>query len=179
MAHKIREYVGAIYGEPPLTDVVEIDETYVGGRTKGRKKDGITGSSTKGGKSIVFGILERDGEIFTKVVPTAGRKDLIPEILRHVPKGPRIMSDEWYPYKILTALGYRHEMIEHGRKEYARGDVNVNTFESFWSMLKRSIRGTHIHVSRKHLQKYLGEFEYRHNLRKKPDQMFVRLLASL
>ena len=179
MAHKIREYMGAIDGEPPLTDVVEIDEAYVGGRTKGRKKDGITGRSTKGGKSIVFGILERDGEVFTKVVPTAGRKDLIPEILRHVPKGARIMSDEWPVYKILTALGYKHEVVEHGRKEYARGDVHVNTLEAFWSMLKRSIRGTHIHVSRKHLQKYLGEFEYRYNLRKKPDQMFARLLASL
>lgn len=179
MAHKIREYMGAIDGEPPLTDVVEVDEAYVGGRTKGRKKDGITGRSTKGGKSIVFGILERDGELFTKVVPTAGRKDLIPEILAQVPKGARIMSDEWPVYKILTALGYKHEVVEHGRKEYARGHVHVNTLESFWAMLKRSIRGTHIHVSRKHLQKYLGEFEFRYNLRKKPDQMFARLLASL
>jgi transposase-like protein len=80
---------------------------------------------------------------------------------------------------VLTSLGYRHETVDHGAKEYARGDVHVNTLESFWAILKRSIRGTHIHVSPKHLPKYLGEFEFRYNLRKRPDQMFARLLASL
>ncbi len=64
-------------------------------------------------------------------------------------------------------------------KEYARGDVHVNTLESFWAILKRSIRGTHIHVSGKHLPKYLGEFEFRYNRRKRPETMFAELLASL
>jgi len=66
-----------------------------------------------------------------------------------------------------------------GAKNWANGDTHVNTLEAFWSMLKRSIRGTHIHVSPKHLSKYLGEFEYRYNRRKRPQTMFADLLASL
>jgi len=173
MTHKIRVYMGSIDGEPPLTDHVEIDETYIGGKRSGKRGRGAAG------KTVVFGILERDGELYTKVVPDASRKSLIPEIMRQVPKGTRISSDEWKPYHVLSALGYDHRMVDHGRKQWARGDTHVNTLEAFWSMLKRSIRGTHIHVSRQHLPKYLGEFEYRYNLRKTPGQMFPRLLANL
>ena len=173
MAHKIWVYMGVIDGEPPLTGHVEVDETYVGGRRPGKRGRGAAG------KSVVFGIIERDGELYTSVVPDASRKSLIPKIVRQVPKGTRISSDEWLPYRVLSSLGYRHETVDHGAKEYARGDVHVNTLEAFWSMLKLSIRGTHIHVSTKHLPKYLGEFEYRYNLRKQPELMFDRLLASL
>ena len=179
MAHKIREYMGDVDGEPPLTGTVEVDETYIGGRQKGVKKKGITGRSTKGNKTAVFGMLERDGELYTAVVPSASRKSLIPEITRQIVPGTRIVSDEWPPYKVLSALGYDHETVDHSAKEYARGDVHVNGLEAFWSMLKRSIRGTHIHVSPKHLPKYLGEFEFRYNRRKRPETMFADLLASL
>lgn len=177
MAHKIREYMGAIDDQPPLTGHVEVDETYIGGKVKGGKKKGITGRGAN--KTVVMGILERGGELFTKVVPNASTRSLIPSILENVPRGTRISSDEWHPYKVLKSLGYDHRTVEHGAKQYANGDTHVNTLESFWSILKRSIKGTHVHVSRQHLQKYLGEFEYRYNLRKAADQMFVRLLASL
>ncbi|MDP6516765.1 MAG: IS1595 family transposase [Alphaproteobacteria bacterium] len=174
MAHKIREYMGTVDGEPPLTGHVEVDETYVGGKRPGKRGRGAAG------KSVVFGILERaGGEVFTKVVPDASRKSLVPEITRQVPKGTRISSDEWAPYRVLSALGYEHSVVDHGAKQWAQGDTHVNTLEAFWSMLKRSIRGTHIHVSRQHLPKYLGEFEFRYNLRKRPEQMFSRLLANL
>ena len=175
MGHEIRKYMGDVDGIPPMTDHVEVDEAYIGG--KRRKVKGFTGRGAKG-KTVVFGILERDGELFTKVVPSASRRSLIPPILENVPKGTRISSDEWSPYRVLSSLGYIHETVDHGAKEYARGDVHVNTLESFWGILKRSIRGTHIHVSRKHLPKYLGEFEYRYNMRKTPEIMFDRLLAS-
>ena len=168
--------MGAVDGDPPLTGHVEIDETYVGGRRP--KIKGFTGRGAKG-KTVVMGILERDGEVFTKVVPTASRKSLIPPIVERLKPGTRISTDEWGPYRILSSLGYIHDTVDHASKEYARGDVHVNGLEAFWSMLKRSIRGTHIHVSRKHLPKYLGEFEYRYNLRKRPGLMFARLLASL
>ena len=176
MGHELRKYMAAVDGDPPLNNHVEVDETYVGGKRRGRKQ-GFTGRAAKG-KTIVFGILERDGELFTKVVPNASQKSLITPILEHVPVGTRISSDEWPPYKILSRLGYDHRTVEHGRKVWARGDTHVNTLEGFWSMLKRSIRGTHIHVSRKHLPKYLGEFEFRWNLRHAPETMFERLLMS-
>ena len=175
MGHEIRKHMVKTDGEPPLTGHVEVDETYVGGKRP--KVKGFTGRGAKG-KTVVFGILERGGELYTKVVPSASGKSLIPEITRQVPRGTRISSDEWAPYKVLTGLGYKHDTVHHRTKEYARGDVHVNTLESFWSILKRSIRGTHVHVSRKHLPKYLGEFEYRYNMRKHPEVMFARLLLS-
>lgn len=176
MGHEIRKYMAKVDGDPPLTGHVEVDESYIGGKVKGGRKKGITGRGAN--KTIVFGILERAGELFTKVVPDASRASLIPPILANVPKGTRISSDEWMPYRVLGKLGYDHRMVNHGREEYARGDTHVNTLESFWAILKRSIRGTHVHVSPKHLQKYLGEFEFRYNLRKSPHLMFGRLLES-
>lgn len=173
MAHKIREYMAALDGEPPLTGHVEVDETYIGGKRPGKRGRGAAG------KSVVFGILEREGELYTKVVPDASRASLVPEIALNVPQGTRISSDEHGAYRILCKLGYDHQTVNHSADEWARGDVHVNTLESFWSILKRSIKGTHVHVSPKHLSKYLGEFEFRYNLRKSPEQMFVRLLASL
>ena len=119
-----------------------------------------------------------DSERLFAKTATAGRKSLIPPILEHVPKGTRISSDEWAPYRILGSLGYIHETVDHGAKEYARGDVHVNSLEAFWARLKLSIRGTHVHVSPKHLPKYLGEFEYRFNMRKSPEIMFERLLQA-
>ena len=177
MAKTIRKHMGQIDGDPPLTGHVEVDETYVGGRRKGREQ-GFTGRGAKG-KTIVMGILERDGELYTKVVPNASRKSLIPPIFERIKAGTTISTDEWPPYRILKSLGYDHRTVDHGRKEWARGDVHVNTLEAFWSMLKRSIRGTHIHVSQKYLSVYLGEFEYRYNRRKRPETMFAELLASL
>ena len=101
-----------------------------------------------------------------------------PPIVKRLKPGTRISTDEWGPYQILSSLGYDHQTVDHGSKEYARGDVHVNSIEGFWSILKRSIRGTHVWVSKKHLSKYLGEFEYRYNMRKVPELMFDRLLAS-
>ena len=173
MGHEIRKYMASVDGDPPLTDHVEIDETYIGGRKP--KIKGFTGRGAKG-KTVVMGILERDGEVFTKVVPTAGRKSLIPPIIERLMAGTRISTDEWGAYRILKQLGYDHETVNHSADEWVRGATHVNSIEGFWSQLKRSIRGTHVHVSRKHLPKYLGEFEYRYNMRKQPEAMFARLL---
>ena len=175
MGHEIRKHMAQVDGDPPLTGHVEIDETYIGGRKP--KIKGFTGRGAKG-KTVVMGILERDGEVFTKVVPTASRKSLIPPIIGRLKPGTRISTDEWGAYRILKQLGYDHETVNHSADEWVRGSTHVNSIEGFWSQLKRSIRGTHVHVSRKHLPKYLGEFEYRYNMRKHPEVMFARLLLS-
>ncbi len=175
MGHEIRKYMGRVDGDPPLTDHVEIDETYIGGRKP--KIKGFTGRGAKG-KTVIMGILERDGEVFTKVVPTASRKSLIPPIIERLRPGTRISTDEWGPYRILRQLGYDHGTVNHSADEWVDGDTHVNSIEGFWSQLKRSIRGTHVHVSCMHLPKYLGEFEFRYNMRKAPEVMFARLLLS-
>jgi transposase-like protein/predicted RNA-binding Zn-ribbon protein involved in translation (DUF1610 family) len=174
MAHKIREYMGRVDGDDGLSGHVEVDETYIGGRKKGGKR-----GRGAPGKTVVFGMVERDGDMMTRVVPNVRRVTLEKHILENVAHGSRISSDELSSYAKLARHGFKHGAVNHGAEEWARGDTHVNTAEGFWSRLKLSIRGTHVHVSAKHLPKYLGEFEFRFNMRKRPAQMFSHLLASL
>jgi transposase-like protein len=173
MAHLIRQHMARTDGDPSLGGHVEVDETYVGGVRKGGK-GGRSGES----KTVVFGMLERGGDVMTRVVPDASKASLLPEIERNVEKGTTISSDEWQPYRNLKKAGYTHGTVNHGREEWKNGIHHTNSIEGFWSQIKRSISGTHVHVSAKHLSKYLGEFEFRYNLRHSPSVMFGRLLAS-
>ena len=88
-------------------------------------------------------------------------------------------SDELKSYSGLSKAGFEHETVNHGAGQYVVGDCHVNGIEGFWARLKLSIRGTHVHVSAKHLQKYVKEFEYRYNRRKQPDAIFGDLVAGL
>ncbi|MBI2586716.1 MAG: IS1595 family transposase [Rhodospirillales bacterium] len=176
MGHEIRKYMANVDGDPMLGGHVEADETYIGGRPRKRGKKGEYPWRDK--KTAVFGMVQRGGDVMTRVVRRATRKSLIPHIKANVAKGSTISTDEYHPYWSLPAEGYRHLMVKHREHEYVNGEAHTNTLDGFWSMLKRAIRGTHVHVSRKHMSKYLGEFEYRYNMRKQPEQMFNRLLAS-
>ncbi len=173
MGHQIRKFMADVDGDPPLSGHVEADETYIGGRRKGGKR-----GRGAPGKTVVFGMLEREGDVMTRVVPNVKRKTLEPHIVANVDSGATISTDELASYRRLSRRGYTHRTVNHSLGEYARGDVHVNSLEGFWSRLKNSIRGTHIHVSRKHLPKYLGEFEFRHNLRHAPEAMFSKLILS-
>ena len=75
-------------------------------------------------------------------------------------------------------MGYQHGAVNHNRNQWVDGDSHVQTIEGFWANLKRGINGTHIHVSQKHLPKYLGEFEFRHNRRNRPETMIGELMTS-
>ena len=174
MAHKIREHMAETDGEWPLGGAIEVDETYVGGKRSGGKRG--RGAPNK---TVVFGMLERDGDVMAKVVPNVRKKTLHPIIKENVEKGSTVNSDELKSYKGLAKAGYDHETVNHGAGEYVDGDCHVNGLEGFWARLKCSIRGTHVHVSKKHLQKYVKEFEYRYNRRKRTETMFDELLANL
>jgi hypothetical protein len=89
-----------------------------------------------------------------------------------------VSTDKLKSYAKLARLGYVHGVVNHAADEWTCGAHHTNSLEGFWSLLKRSIRGTHVHVSRKHLAKYLGEFEFRCNSRHVPMMMFPRLLLS-
>ena len=172
MAHEIRKYMAEIDGDDGLSGHVEVDEAYLGGY-----KPGIRGPH-KSGKTIVFGMLERDGDIITRVVDDTKRKTLFPIIKEKVEEGSTISTDEMTTYHTLSQHGYEHGTVNHNQEQWKNGIHHTNSIEGMWAMLKRSIRGTHIHVSRKHLPKYLGEFEYRWNMRRTPELMFNRLLLS-
>jgi len=172
MGHEIRKHMADVDGEDGLSGIVEVDETYVGGKKSGKRGRGAAG------KTVVFGMLERDGKIMTKIVPDAKTQTLEPLILANVQAGTEIQSDEWFAYRNLDKKGYTHETVQHGAGEYARDGVHVNALEGYWSMLKKGIRSTHIHVSSEYLINYSKEFEYRYNNRKQPEGMFTDLLTS-
>ncbi|MGQ0742170.1 MAG: IS1595 family transposase [Alphaproteobacteria bacterium] len=171
MAHEIRKYMAKIDGDDPLKGHVEVDEAYLGGVRRGQ------GRGPKG-KTVVFGMLERSGDVMTKVVPSAERDVLVPHIRENICDGSTISSDEHGSYNGLTRMGFKHGVVKHSAKEWVHGAFHTNSLEGFWSQLKRSIRGTHVHVSAKHLAKYLGEFEFRYNLRHSPETMFLKLVMS-
>jgi transposase len=173
MCHHIRAHMGAVDGDRPLggsaqaSPVVEIDEAFLGGRDKPGHDD----------KAIVLGMVERKGDVLTRQVAGRHTNQVLPQVKRWVKEGSRVMTDDARLYRGLDIHGFAHESVNHSEKEYVRGDAHTNTIESFWAMLKRGINGTYIHVSKKHLQKYLWEFEYRHNLRHSPHLMFEILLV--
>ena len=174
MTHKIREHMASCDGETPLDGIIEADETYVGGKTSGGKH----GRSAPN-KTVVFGMLQRVGDIMMKVVPNVKKRTLQPVITKNVKNGSTVHTDELRSYKGLSKVGYKHETVNHGDGEYVDGNCHVNGIEGFWARLKLSIRGTHVHVSRKYLWKYLKEFEFRYNLKDKPESMFPILIQSL
>ncbi len=171
MGHEIRKYMGWVDGDSKLGGphtVVEIDEVRIGGKDKFGHDD----------KTLVLGMLERQGELLTRVVPSTRINHLVPHILEWVHRGSRVATDELRSYSNLPEEGYWHGTVNHSAGEYVRGQVHVNTIEGFWSWLQRGINGTHVWVSAKHLPKYLGEFEFRFNLRKHPHLMFQALMIS-
>jgi len=177
MCHEIRKYMAALDSDDPLGGpgaTVEIDETIVGGSISGM------GNGYMGNKTIVVGMLERDGgELVTQVVTRRTKYHMHALIKEHVLPGTTICTDEMGGYKDIDQKGYRHIKVNHNRGQYGSKDGGgVNGLEGFWAQLKRGINGTHVHVSGKHLPKYLGEFEYRYNMRKVPHLMLDRLMHS-
>ncbi|MEM8724047.1 MAG: IS1595 family transposase [Pseudomonadota bacterium] len=176
MCHEIRKYMAALDSDDPLGGfgtTVEVDETLIGGSVSGK------GSGYKGNKTCAVGMLERGGELVTRVVERRTKAHMQALILDQILPGTTLNTDEFGGYKDIDQSGYRHVKVNHKRGQYAtKSGAGVNAIEGFWAQLKRSINGTHIHVSGKHLWKYLGEFEYRYNMRHAPHLMLDRMMAS-
>ena len=152
---------------PPLTGIVEVDETYVGGkpRYKGHNKRGRATSKTP-----VFAAVERGGSIRRHVVADVTGKTLKAAISQVVDPRARIMSDENPSYNgIGKTFAGGHDTVCHSAKEYARGDVNTNTAESSFALVKRGIIGTYHNVSKAYLYRYLWQFDFVWNGRKLND----------
>ncbi|MXP09535.1 IS1595 family transposase [Pseudoblastomonas halimionae] len=176
MCHEIRKYMAIVDGDEPLGGpfvTVEIDETYHGGVAKGM------GTGYKGNKTAILAMLQRGGNVITRVIPNRGKVTLEGHIFENVKPHTEIHTDEFSSYgDIGDFKGYWHHTVNHSAGEYVRGNVSTNGVEGFWAQLKRGISGTHIHVSAKHLSKYLGEFEFRHNRRNRPETMLSELMLA-
>jgi transposase len=159
--------------DEPLSGAVEMDETYVGGRRKGK-----TGRPGRGDrkKTPVFGMVERGGRVVASKVADASALSLMPQIEKRVLPESVVYTDEWKSYNRLARSGYQHRRIHHSQEIYVMGDVHTNTIEGFWSLVKRGIGGTHHAVSAKWLQGYLNEYAWRYNHRDDRQAMFLTLL---
>ncbi|MBF8267224.1 MAG: transposase [Dehalococcoidia bacterium] len=160
---------------------VEVDETYVGGKSMNRHKAFRDGKRGRGaaGKTPVFGMVERKGSIVAKVVPDATASSVLPEIQARVSLKSVVYSDELHSYDRLGRMGYDHRRIHHVSKVYVVGDIHTNTIEGFWSLVKRGINGVYHSVSPEYLQSYVNEYAFRYNRRGQEEPMFQAFLAQV
>ncbi len=140
-----------------LKGKIEADESYFGGKRKGKRGRGA------GNKTIVFGILQRGGKVRVDIVPDVTAKTLLESTIKKVKKGSMIYTDKWKGYDTLIFHGYDRESVNH-QKIFAKGDVHINGMEGFWGFAKLNLakyRG----VSSKKFLLYLKEMEWRYNNR--------------
>ena len=163
MMHRIR-FAMSDNSEQNFSGIVEADETYVGGKGKGKRGRG----SVK--KTPVFTLLERNGKVKSQKVETVSAKNLKEIVYKNVDPRSIICTDEFRSYKGLKTDFRDHKVVNHGVKQYVKGIAHTNTVEGFFSILKRGITGVYQHVSKRHLDNYLSEFDFRYNHRKIEDR---------
>jgi len=184
LCHRIRAAV-ADADTALLKGIVEVDETYIGGKAKNmhkkRREQVIQGRGAVG-KAMVLGAIERGGGVRLTVEKRNDRETLhrfIKAAIDDSAKG--IMTDTWPAYDGIADENTTHETVNHHLAEYVRGECHTNTVEGVWSLFKRSIVGAYHQVSEKHLDRYLDEFEFRFNNRNNPylfRDTLLRLIAS-
>ena len=170
MLHRIRE----AWGEDDDEDFdgpVEVDETYMGGERKNmsnaKRRAYREAGSPRGpvDKTIVVGVKNRGtNEIRAKVVSSTNAPTLQGFVRENTEPGATVYSDESASYRGLDR-DFEHEAVNHSASEYIRGQAGINGMESFWGGLKRAHKGTFHKISPKHLDRYVGEFAGKHNVR--------------
>jgi len=179
MDHRIRKAMKQNKGQ--LFGPVEVDETYVGGLKKNMhaKKQAVSGMGTGGkGKTVVFGMRSRSGEVRAEIVRSVDGATLHPIIKRDVVAGETVYTDDNRAYNLLQ--GFNRTAVNHSAKIYVCGDAHTNGIESFWALFKRGYHGVYHHMSRKHLQKYIDECAFRLNRKGNPmSSVFADVVANV
>jgi transposase-like protein len=166
MTHKIR--AALIEPETKLGGIVEVDETFIGGRFKNQHaKDRGEGTGGVGsGKAVVAGAVRRKGNVIARVIQNVRAETLTNFVKEAVSTDVSLLvTDQWTGYKFLTASYPQHQVINHSAKQYVVGAIHTNTIEGFWSIFKRGIVGSYHKISKKYLPLYVAEFHFRYNNR--------------
>ena len=177
MGHRIRTSIQRGGGIVRMDGVVEVDESFIGGLARNMHKDrrarAIKGTGGAG-KTAVMGLLQRHSEknpvsrIVANVVPNVRGTVLKGEIRKYVLSGAEVQTDAASGYNNMPA-DFVHKVVDHA-ETYVKDGVHTNGLENFWSLLKRTIKGTYVHCAPFHLFRYLDEQTYRFNERKEDDQ---------
>lgn len=178
IGHQLRELMSArakAQNPGPMSGHVEADETYLGGVRKGSRGKG---ESLKN-KTVVFGVVQRGGPVFAKIVPNEKKTTLTPILIDKVMPGTILSTDTHRSHKRLSKQDFIHGMVDHKAEQWVNGTHHTQTIEGFWKHLKCAIKSTHISVSKQHAQKYIDEFGFRFNNRHAPADMFKRMLAQI
>jgi transposase-like protein len=161
MLHRIRQaHQGKTGGK--LAGHIEVDETFIGG--KARNMHASKRKDNPFEKAVVMGVLKRGGEVRATVVENRAIETLQPIVEKHVRKGSNVYTDELISYWGLDEK-FAHQVINHA-EAYVDGQVHTNGLENFWSLLKRSLKGTYIAVEPFHLFRYIDEQAFRYNNRR-------------
>ena len=176
MLHRLRHAAATKSFNAPLDG--EVEETFVGGKSKNKHANKRTGIRGTAGKAIVVGALERGGDVVAKVVSNTDAATLQGFVRQTVSTdAPLLATDEHAGY---TGLGkdFTHKFVRHSKGEYVSGNVHTNGIEGFRSQLKRQIIGIHHWVSAKHLDRYVGEATWRFNRRRSGEDVRVNALIA-
>lgn len=180
LSHRIRDAMVAASDRAPLKGTVEVDEAYVGGKPRVRRKGAGRHGWDHRSKTMVLGAVSRGGQIRLRVDKRGANMGTLRQfVAKNVDDAaPFLYTDSSPSYGNLSDANTKHDKVDHSAYEWVRGDVHTNSVEGVWSLLKRSIVGSYHHLSVKHLQMYLDEIEWRFNNRHN-DYLFRDTLRAL
>jgi transposase len=178
MGQQIRVLMAKADGFEIMRGHVELDEAFIGGERHGF-------GPGPGGKTVVLAAVERGGRTIAQKIPNRSTETLRAIVHKNVERGSAVSTDELSAYGLLRRDGYDHHGVNHSKYQWRKYNYrreeyhHTNSVESFWKLFKNSIRSTHIHVSAKYMDRYLGEFTFRANHRQMTNAMFDLLISAV